>query len=68
MENRVFVSLSKSCDNDKDRLIRDMVMSKKAYLYCRDLDACKQIAMMFTLFGTYKVLDKNPERLSLIHI
>ena len=43
-------------------LIRDMVMGKKAYLFCRDLDACKRAAMMYSLFGACKVLDKNPER------
>ena len=50
-------------NNDTDeRLIRDMVMGKKAYLFCRDLDACKRAAMMYSLFGACKVLDKNPER------
>ena len=34
----------------------------KAYLFCRDLDACKRAAMMYSLFGACKVLDKNPER------
>lgn len=29
-------------NNDTERLIRDMVMGKKAYLLCRDLDACKR--------------------------
>ena len=49
-------------NNDTERLIRDMVMGKKAYLFCRDLDACKRAAMMYSLFGACKVLDKNPER------
>ena len=39
-----------------------MVMGKKAYLFCRDLDACKRAAMMYSLFGACKVLGKNPER------
>ena len=56
------LALSKSCDNASERLIRDMVMGKKAYLFCRDLDACKRAAMMYSLFGACKVLDKNPER------
>ena len=34
----------------------------RAYLFCRDLDACKRAAMMYSLFGACKVLDKNPER------
>ena len=49
-------------NNDTERLIRDMVMGKKSYLFCRDLDACKRAAMMYSLFGACKVLDKNPER------
>ena len=35
-------------NNDTERLIRDMVMGKKAYLFCRDLDACKRAAMMYS--------------------
>lgn len=49
-------------NNDTERLIRDMVMGKKSYLFCRDLDACKRAAMMYSLFGACKVLNKNPER------
>ncbi len=49
-------------NNDTERLIRDMVMGKKSYLFCRDLDACKRAAIMYSLFGACKVLDKNPER------
>ncbi len=49
-------------NNDTERLIRDMVMGKKAYLFCRDLDACKRAAMMYSLFGACKVRGKNPER------
>ncbi len=49
-------------NNDTERLIRDMVMGKKAYLFCRDLDACKRAAIMYSLFGACKVLGKNPER------
>ena len=44
--------------NDAECLIRDMLMGMKAYLFCRDLDACKRAAMMFSLFGACKVLDK----------
>ena len=36
-------------NNDTERLMRDMVMGKKAYLFCRDLDACKRAAMMYFL-------------------
>lgn len=49
-------------NTDTERLIRDMVMGKKSYLFCRDLDACKRAAMMYSLFGACKVLNKNPER------
>ena len=37
-------------NNDTERLIRDMVMGKKVYLFCRDLDASKRAAMMYSLF------------------
>ena len=47
---------------DTERLTRDMVMGKKAYLFCRDLDACMSAVMMYSLFGACKVLGKNPER------
>ena len=36
-------------NNDTECLIRDMVMGKKAYLFCRDLEACKRAAMMFQI-------------------
>ena len=52
-----------SIDNtDTERLIRDMVMGKKSYLFCRGLDACRRAAMMYSLFGACKVLGKNLER------
>ena len=44
--------------SDTECLNRDMLMGMKAYLFCRDLDACKRAAMMFSLFGACKVLDK----------
>lgn len=33
-------------NNDTERLIRDMVMGKKSYLFCRDLDACKRAVLI----------------------
>ena len=45
-------------NTDIERLIRDMVMGKKSYLFCRDLDACRRAAMMYSLFGACKVLGK----------
>lgn len=47
-------------NNDTERLIRDMVMGKKSYLFCRDLDASRRAAMMYSLFGACKVPGKNP--------
>ena len=49
-------------NTDTERLIRDMVMGKKSYLFCRDLDACRRAAMMYSLFGACKVQGKNLER------
>lgn len=49
-------------NTDTERLICDMVMGKKSYLFYRVLDACRRAAMMYSLFGAYKVLGKNPER------
>ncbi len=48
-------------NTDTERLIRDMVMGKKSYLFCRDLDACRRAAMMYSLFDASKVLGKNSE-------
>ena len=42
--------------------ICDMLMGKKAYLFCRELDACKRAAMMYSLFGACKVMNINPEQ------
>lgn len=49
-------------NNDTERLIRDMVMGKKSYLFFQDLDAYRRAAMMYSLFGACKVLCKNSER------
>ena len=37
-------------NTDIERLIRDIVMGKKTYLFSRDLDACKRAAMMHSFF------------------
>lgn len=47
---------------DTERSIRDMVMGKKAYLYCRNYEAVDRACIMYSLFGACKVLGKNPER------
>ena len=45
-----------------ERSIRDMVMGKKAYLYCRNYEAVDRACIMYSMFGACKVLGKNPER------
>ena len=47
--------------NDTERHIRDMVMGKKSYMYCRTEDACRRAAMMYSFFGACKVHGKDPE-------
>ena len=49
-------------NNQTESLMRDLVMGKKSYLFCRDMDACKRATIMYSLFGACKVLGKNPER------
>lgn len=49
-------------NTDTERSIRDMVMGKKAYLYCRNYEAVDRACIMYSLFGACKVLGKNPER------
>lgn len=49
-------------NNDTERGIREMVMGRKAYLFCRNHDACDHAATMYTLLGNCKVLGKNPEK------
>lgn len=48
-------------NTDTERSIRDMVMGKKAYLYCRNYDAVDRACIMYSMFGACKVLGKNPE-------
>ena len=48
--------------DETERLSGDMVMGKMAYLFCRDLYACKRAAMMYSLFGACKTLGKKSER------
>ena len=49
-------------NTDTERSIRDMVMGKQAYLYCRNYDAVDRACIMYSMFGACKVLGKNPER------
>ena len=48
--------------DNTERSIRDMVMGKKAYLYCRNYESVDRACIMYSLFGACKVLGKNPER------
>lgn len=48
-------------NNDTERSIRDMVMGKKAYLFCQNDLSCSHAAEMYSFFGACKVLGKNPE-------
>ena len=53
-----FVLVEMPIDNtDTERMIRDMVMGKNSYLFCRDLDACMQagsddVLIVWCLQGT----------------
>lgn len=47
-------------NTDTERNIRDMVMGKKAYLYCRNYEAVDRACIMYSMFGTCKVLGKKP--------
>ncbi|MCF2660470.1 transposase, partial [Parabacteroides distasonis] len=49
-------------NTDTERSIRDMVMGKQAYLYCRNYEAVDRACIMYSMFGACKVLGKNPER------
>ena len=49
-------------NTDTERSIRDMVMGRQAYLYCRNYEAVDRACIMYSMFGACKVLGKNPER------
>lgn len=46
-------------NTDTERSIRDTVMGKKAYLYCRNYEAVDRACIMYSLFGACKVLGKT---------
>ena len=46
-------------NNDTERQIRDMVMGKHSYLYCRNDDSCRRAAIMYTFFCTCKAFGKD---------
>lgn len=48
-------------NNDCERQIREMVMGRKNYLFCQNHLAARRAAMMYSFFGTCKLLGKNPE-------
>lgn len=47
-------------NNDCERNIREMVMGKKAYLFCENEQSCYRAAMMYTFLGACKVTGKDP--------
>lgn len=47
-------------NNDTERAIREMVMGKKAYLFCGNELSVHNAAVMYTFFGVCKVKDINP--------
>ena len=49
-------------NTDTERSIREMVMGRQAYLYCRNYEAVDRACIMYSMFGACKVLGKNPER------
>ena len=49
-------------NTDTERSIREMVMGRQAYLYCRNYEAVDRACSMYSMFGACKVLGKNPER------
>lgn len=53
-------------NTDTERMIRDMEMGKRSYLFCQALDACRRAAMMYSLFGACKVLGKKNGALALL--
>lgn len=42
--------------------LRDMVMGKQNYLFCQNEQSCHYAAVMYSFFGTCKVLKINPEK------
>lgn len=46
-------------NNDCERNIREMVMGKKAYLFCENEQSCYRAAMMYTFLGACKVTGKD---------
>lgn len=49
-------------NNDTEREIRQLVMGKKAYLFCQDEDSCERAAMMYSFFGACRVKGKDEKR------
>jgi len=48
--------------NDTERSIRNMVMGKKAYLFCRTDESCQRAALMYSMLGACEVLGKDAEK------
>ena len=60
MEHPSFIEYLLTLDNLAERNIQDMVMGKKAYLYCRNYEAVDRACITYLMFGACKVLGKNP--------
>ena len=49
-------------NNATESALRDMVMGKQNYLFCQNEQSCHYAAVMYSFFGTCKVLKINPEK------
>ena len=62
LTNYLYIADMPIDNNDTEREIRNMVMGKKAYLFCKTNEACNRAALMYSLFGACRVLGKNAEK------
>lgn len=49
-------------NNATESALRDLVMGKQNYLFCQNEQSCHYAAVMYSFFGTCKVLKINPEK------
>ena len=62
LTNYIYIADMPIDNNDTEREIRNMVMGKKAYLFCKTDEACNCAAVMYSLLGACRVLGKNAEK------
>lgn len=62
LTNYLYIADMPIDNNDTEREIRNMVMGKKAYLFCKTNEACNRAALMYSLLGACRVLGKNAEK------